>query len=138
MNIPTGVVLHADAVVVVWLLVTAFGAVLAFDLLLDALADRATVQEQLLADPGRRRSDALELELVRGDVQTAVWSVVLELANVAAGLLALLQESPPRTPVGWVVITFLFVGGVATPLRLFGQRRRRHRLLSRLRTVEGG
>lgn len=122
---------HADIVELVWLAVVVPGLVLAVDALRSAQIDRAVVRRAVLRD-GESRVLSLEGALAAGDVVGAWWVVVTEALFLLAGVIAVLQ--PPssaggRTVTAWVLIGLLIGGAAAFPVRLYGQRRRRRRLL---------
>jgi hypothetical protein len=118
--------LHADVIEVIWTLVAAFGLGLVVASWRDAKRDLEAVESR-----SKSREQRLECIIVMGDLAGARLLAVYMGANLAAGILAMTQASPPggRTPVGWTLIALLLAGAVATPLRLLDQRRRRRAII---------
>jgi hypothetical protein len=118
--------IRADVIEIVWTTLAAFGLGLVAAAWRDAKNDLRIVESR-----SRGREQRLECVIVKGDLTGARLLAVYMIANLAAGILAMLQEAPPtgRTPLGWTLIALLLAGAVATPLRLVDQRRRRRAII---------
>lgn len=119
---------NAEFVEILWTAIAIVGVLLALDSLDLARFDRDAVRNHRKTIDARRY--ALECAIVSGDVVSAWWILLQELAQLAVGILAMTQPAPEggRSPFGWTVVALLMVAAAALPLRLYDQRRRRRRL----------
>lgn len=114
-----------------WTLIATVGLLLAVDALVEATRDRQAVDDRRQGLARLDRTYRLERAIARGDVAGARWLVLLEVLNVAVGVLAMFTPAPPagRTPAGWAALALLIAAGALVPLFLLDRRRRRRRLL---------
>lgn len=122
--------MNLEPVVLVWNAVAIVGAVYAVDQLATANDDNDFVREREARGAHERQLRDLECAVTKSDVVSARWIVAQEFAFLGVGLLALSQPPPPhRSPLGWIIIGLLVFGAAVLPIRLAGQRRRRHRIV---------